>query len=88
MQPSMKNDVSDRYLAIFAQYYADIDAAESTSDRRVAGGGGQLAGGVVSILNSSNKGSKMPLWHCLLNGRLLVRSFYRSNVAVASYIRN
>ena len=33
MQPSMKNDVSDRYLAIFAQYCADIDASESTSDR-------------------------------------------------------
>ena len=35
----MKNDVSDRYLAIFVQYHADINAAESTSDRRVAGGG-------------------------------------------------
>ena len=35
----MKNDISDAYLAIFTQYYADIDAAESTSDRRVTGGG-------------------------------------------------
>jgi hypothetical protein len=36
----MKSDDSDRYLAIFAQYYADIDTVESTSDlRRVADGG-------------------------------------------------
>ncbi len=36
----MKNDVSNRYLVIFAQYHADIDVAESTSDlRRVTDGG-------------------------------------------------
>jgi hypothetical protein len=36
----MNNDVSDRYLAIFAQCYVDINTVESTSDlRRVADGG-------------------------------------------------
>ena len=32
----MKNKVGDRYQAFFAQYYANIDAAERTLDRRVA----------------------------------------------------
>jgi hypothetical protein len=43
----MKNDVSDSYLAIFAQCYADIDAVESTSDLRRIADGGYDAGSVA-----------------------------------------